>query len=453
MLELGIFAAVIALYGLVAVRAEGVGLSRPMVFVVAGGLAALAGTTEALPEGEPSTGLLALSEIALALVLFADSSRISLARLRRGAALPLRLLGPGMVLSIGLATLVGLWLLGALGAWECAVLAAILVPTDAALGAAVVEDERVPRRIRQALNVEAGLNDGLAVPFLLLFVAGATVSEGLEPASFWVVTMLEKVGIGLLAGVAVGALAGELARRARSNGSSSPASEQMALAGVAIALFVFTEELGGSGFIAAFAGGLAVGERLRAPAVGFVDEGGALVSSFVFFTLGIFAIEFADEITWQACIYAVLSLTLVRMLPVAIALRGSGLSRQSIAFIGWFGPRGLASVVLVLVVLEQESQLEHVDTVVVATLVTVILSIVAHGFSAGPLSGRYGAWAASLPPGAPELGEAPDVPTRRGSRDAGAGDGSRQRGEKPAGIEVVVNRVPGTRTEAGDVPG
>ena len=137
---------------------------------------------------------MSLAEVALTLVLFADASRVSLAQLRRGAALPARLLGPGMLLSIGLGTVVGLWLFGALDAWECAALAAILAPTDAALGAAVVEDQRVPQRIRQALNVEAGLNDGLAVPFVLLFVAGATVTEGFEPGSFWATTLVQKVG-------------------------------------------------------------------------------------------------------------------------------------------------------------------------------------------------------------------------------------------------------------------
>ena len=176
---------------------------------------------------------------------------------------------------------------------------------------------------------------------------------------------------------------------------------------------MFTEELGGSGFIAAFVGGLAAGSRLRderAPALGFTDEEGAVVGAFVFFALGLFAVELFDQLTWQECAYAVLSLTLVRMLPVAIALIGSGLRAPTVAFIGWFGPRGLASVVLALVVLEEEHQLPHIDTVVLTTLVTVILSVVAHGFSAAPLSGRYGAWAAKLPPDAPELGEAPAYP-------------------------------------------
>jgi NhaP-type Na+/H+ or K+/H+ antiporter len=417
MLGLGIFAAVFVIYGLVTQPAERVGLSRPMVFAATGAVVALTGVVEPLPGGEPAGVLLSLAEIALALVLFADASRVNLGRLRQGMGIPMRLLGPGLLLSMGLGTLVGLLLFEGLDGWECAALAAILAPTDAALGAAVVEDERLPRSIRQALNVEAGLNDGLAVPFLLLFIAGATVTEGLEPASFWTSTALEKVGIGVLAGVLVGGVAGELARLARRARWSTTPSEQLATAGVAVALFVFTEELGGSGFIAAFVGGLLVGSRLRSErtrALGFTDEEGAVVGAFVFFALGLAAVELFDELTWQVCVYAVMSLTLVRMASVAIALAGSGLRAPTVAFIGWFGPRGLASVVLALVVLEQDRQLANVDTLVLATLATVILSILAHGFSAAPLARHYGEWAASLRPQAPERGEVPEIPTRLG---------------------------------------
>lgn len=417
MMGLGIFAAVFVVYGLVAARAERAGISRPMIFVAAGAGVALIDAVDPPPGGQDAGILLALSEIALALVLFADASRVNLGRLRRGASAPIRLLGPGMLLSIGLGTAVGALLLGGLDLWECAALAAILVPTDAALGAAVVDDERVPRFIRQTLNVEAGLNDGLAVPFLLLFLAGATVSEGFEPGSFLATTVIEKIGIGVLAGGLVGALAGELARRARSSGWSSRGSEQLAMAGVAVALFAFTEELGGSGFIAAFVGGLIAGSRMkseRRPALGFADDEGAVVAAFVFFALGLSFVGLVDALTWEIALYAILSLTVVRMLPVAIALVGSGLRRQTVLFIGWFGPRGLASIVLALVVLEQEQQLDNVDTLVLTTLVTVVLSVVVHGFSAGPLGRRYGAWAAKLPPGAPELAEPPEVPTRTG---------------------------------------
>lgn len=415
MLGLGVFAAIVAVYGLVAARLTSIGITRPMVFTAAGVVVAVTGAEHPLPEGEPATLLLAVAELALALVLFADASRISVAGLRQGAALPLRLLGPGMLLAIGLGTLAGLWLLGALNVWECAVLAAILAPTDAALGAAVVEDERVPHRVRQGLNVEAGLNDGLAVPFLLLFIAGTEVTEGLEPGSFLATTLVEKIGIGIAAGVFVGVVAGYAARRARAAGWSSESSEQIAMTGIAIALFVFCEEIGGSGFIAAFAGGLAAGNQLRSergPALMFIDREGAIVASFVFFALGLTVVALLDELTWEQVAYAVLSLTVVRMVSVAIALLGSGFRARTVLFTGWFGPRGLASIVLALVALEELGRSPAVDVVVLTSLITVILSIVAHGVTASPLSGRYGRWAKTLPPGAPEQGDAPDLPAR-----------------------------------------
>lgn len=405
MLALGIFAAVLAAYELAAAPLGRLGISRPMVFVAAGALVALTGAFQPLPGGELAGALLLLAEIALALVLFADASRVNLAWLRRDYAVPLRLLGPGMLMSIGLGTLVGAWLLDGLDGWECAALAAILAPTDAALGAAVVEDDRVPGPVRQALSVEAGLNDGLAVPFLLLFIAGATVSEGFEPGSYWASTALEKIGIGLLAGAVVGVVAGELVRRGRRAGWASGVSEQLAMAAVVVALFVFTEELGGSGFIAAYVGGLVAGARLgrgSAPAVWFIDEEGAVVGAFVFFALGLVALELLDAITATVVVYALLSLTVIRMVPVAIALIGSGLSARTVAFVGWFGPRGLASVVLALVVLEGDEELQSIDTLILATLLTVILSIVLHGLSAGPLARRYGEWSRRLPATAPE---------------------------------------------------
>ena len=405
MVVLGIFAAALAAYELAAARLERFGISRPMVFVGVGALVAAVGIIDPI-EGESTAGiLLPLAEIALTLVLFSDASRINLGWLREDYGLPTRLLGPGLLMSIGLGTLVGLWLFGELDAWECGLLAAILAPTDAALGAAVVEDERVPGKLRRSLNVEAGLNDGLAVPFVLLCAAGATVVEGFEPGSFWATTLVEKIGIGVAAGIAVGLLAGELARRGRRSGWASGTSEQLALAGVAVALFVFTEELGGSGFIAAFVGGLTAGARLRVdskPAVAFVDEEGALVAAFVFYALGMSAVALFGDLTGEIVLYAVLSLTVVRMAPVALALIGSGLRARTVAFVGWFGPRGLASVVLALVVLEQDNELQGIDTIVLATLATVVLSIVVHGFSAAPLSRRFGEWAKGLPPDAAE---------------------------------------------------
>jgi NhaP-type Na+/H+ or K+/H+ antiporter len=417
MLGLGIFAAVVAVYGLVAAQLGRMGVTRPIAYTAAGVVVGVAGVEQPLAEGRPAGLVLAVGEIALTLVLFADASRITLSGLRHGTTLPLRLLGPGMLLSVGLGTLAGLWLFGALDVWQCAVLAAILAPTDAALGAVVVRDRRVPGRIRQALNVEAGLNDGLAVPFLLLFIAGVEVKEGLAPGSFFATTLLEKIGIGVVVGIALGAAAGYAARRTREDGWSTRGSEQLALAGAAVAIFVFCEELGGSGFIAAYVGGLAAGNLLRSergPAMVFTDREGAIVSSFVFFLLGLIAVELVGELTWRSVAYAVLTLTVVRMVSVGVALAGSGFGRPTVAFVGWFGPRGLASIVLALVALEELGASPATDLIVLTALMTVVLSVVAHGVSASPLADRYARWAGTLPAAAPELGETTELPARPG---------------------------------------
>lgn len=195
----------------------------------------------------------------------------------------------------------------------------ILAPTDVSLCAPAVQDQRVPARIRFALDAESGLNDGPAVPLLLLFV---TVAEGIRPASFWATTALRTIGIGVLAGIVVGLLAGELVRRARRSGSTAPTSEGLALAGMAVVAFVFTQELDGSGLIAAFVAGLAASTRLSGedePALGFAEEEGAVAATFVFFALGLVGFELLDQVTWRECAFAVLSLTVVRPLAVALA--------------------------------------------------------------------------------------------------------------------------------------
>lgn len=221
--------------------------------------------------------------------------------------------------------------------------------------------------------------------------------------------------------------------------------------GFALALFVFTQHAGGSGLIAAFVGGLAAESRLhgeREPALGSTDEEGVVIGTFVFFPLGLTGIKLFDQLTWQECVYAGLSLTVVRMLSVAAALIGSGLRLPTVGFMGWFGPRGLASVVLALFVLAGDHRLAHINTLVLTALFTVTLSIVAHGLSAGPLSVRYGAWAATLPSSAGELREASAVPPPR-SILQGAGGMTARRGRQPAkGADESAVRRRGVRPDS-----
>jgi NhaP-type Na+/H+ or K+/H+ antiporter len=305
------------------------------------GSAAHAGGEEATREA-----VFVVAELALMLLLFTDAARIDPRRLR-GNVLPLRLLGIGLPLTIGLGTVLALLLLSDLEPWECAIVAAILAPTDAALGQAVVSSPALPLRIRQALNVESGLNDGGSVPFLTLFIALAAAEEGIEGG--WLQFTLEQIGYGALIGAAVGAVGGTALRYAAQRGWTAPVFEQLALAALAVIAWLLADLPGGNGFIAAFVGGGAAGMTmgpLRERVLDFTEEEGELLNLAVFFIFGVFAADVLGDVTWEVVAYAVLSLTLVRMLPVAVAVIGLGLRPATVAFLGWFGPRGLASIIL-----------------------------------------------------------------------------------------------------------
>ena len=396
MVVLGLLACLIFGFGLLSRRLEGTVVSAAMVFVTAGLVAGWTGLVDlgAATHAEPDTSreaVFLIAELALVLLLFTDAARIDPRHLRRNA-LPLRLLGIGLPLTIGLGTLLALVLLSDLDPWECAIVAAVLAPTDAALGQAVVSSPLVPLPVREALNVESGLNDGGSVPFLMLFIALAAAHEGLEEG--WVRFALEQIGYGTLIGLAVGGAGGAALRRAAGRGWTTTVFERLALAALAVIAWYAAGEAGGNGFIAAFVGGAAAGMAagtLRERLLDFAEEEGELLNLAVFLIFGVFAAEALGDVTWELVAYAVLSLTVVRMLPVALAVIGLGLRPATIAFLGWFGPRGLASIILALVVIEEEPALAGIDAIFLAMTVTVLLSVFAHGISAAPLTRRYAA--------------------------------------------------------------
>ncbi len=387
--------ALVFLYSLASRRLEGWNVSAPMVFVAAGVLL-----------GEDVIGLvdlnfdqeltLLIAEIALVILLFIDAQRIDVSQI---GSLPGRLLGIGLPLTIVAGAAAALLLLTDLEFWEAALIAVILAPTDASLGSAVVSNPRVPVRIRQALNVESGLNDGIAVPLLFLFLALAGTEEG-GSAGFWAEFALKQIGLGILVGLVVGVAGGWLAREAVRRDWAVAKFRQLAVPALALLAWAAAGELDGSGFIAAFVAGIAVGQIYADPIerdLDFAIDIGEALSLAVFFIFGaVLVLDAFGDLTWQIALYAVLSLTLIRMLPVAISMIGRDLDRASIAFVGWFGPRGLASIILVLVIIEEEADLAGLDLLVTAMAVTVTLSVLAHGITAGPLSERYGKHAEGL---------------------------------------------------------
>jgi NhaP-type Na+/H+ or K+/H+ antiporter len=404
MILLGLFASLVFLYSLVSGRLERTVVTAPIVFTAAGiMLAFLVPSTRAELELYRWAFLL-IAEVGLVMTLFTDASHLSLPLLRGGSGLPARLLGIGMLPTILLGAVAALVVLGDLSLWEAGILAAILAPTDAGLGQAIVSSPRVPMPIRQALNVEAGLNDGLSVPFLMFFVALALRSTG-EVGTVLARFLGEQLGYGTLVGIGIGLGGGWLLGLTHRRGWIAETMQPLGLVALPLLCVLASEATGASMFIAAFVAGLAVqagfSEAGRHGAE-FAEEWGQLFNFFVFFLFGLLVTEAWMRFTPGVVLYAILSLTVVRMAPVALALTGTSLSTSTVLFVGWFGPRGLASIVLGLVYLEQHAHLSGEPTMKLAVMVTVLLSILAHGLSALPGINLYARRIASLDSGAPE---------------------------------------------------
>ena len=391
MVDLAVLASVVFVFGLVSRRLEGTVLTAPLVFVAAGVILGPAGLGLVEFKLDDHTVLL-LGEIALAIVLFTDAARTKLSALRHNEGLPLRLLGIGMPLTIALGAVVAALVLTDLTFWEAAIVGTVLAPTDAALGQAVVSNPRVPLRVRQALTVEAGLNDGLSVPFLALFLNLAVAEEKLQPASYWIRFALEQVGLGVLVGAGVGMAGGWLVSLASKSGWMTDSSQRLALLALALIAWALADQLGGNGFIAAFVGGLVIGptvKRVGEQLILFTEAEGQLLNLSVFFIFGVLVVGLIQPLSWEVALYGLLSLTLIRMLPVAASLVGTRLRGVSMLFMGWFGPRGLASIVLGLIVVAEAPLLAGREQIELVVALTVLLSVLLHGITAAPLSAKY----------------------------------------------------------------
>lgn len=404
MILLGIFLTVVFLFSLVSKRAQKSILTAPMVFTLAGMFAYLV-----LPETSQATvnhkTVLVIGEITLALVLFSDATKINVRRVMREYQLPSRLLGIGMPLTIILGGLLALLLFSDFSIWEAAILATILAPTDASLGAAIMHSKRVPAIIRQTLNLESGLNDGLSIPLLMLFIGLASVESPGEDRS-WIVFTAQQIGFGLLVGLGIGWFGGWLAATAEKKDWMTKAAQQLALIAIAILSWWVAEKVvGGNGFIAAFIAGALVREGYQEAherMTEFSEAWGDLLIYFVFFLFGLISMPHLQKLNGPVWVYALLSLTLVRMLPVGLAMIGSKLHTSSILFLGWFGPRGLASIILGLIFVDQKTNLSVEPVIVLAIIATVLLSVFAHGISSAPAINLYARQTATLESGSLE---------------------------------------------------
>ena len=405
---MAVVAATIFAWGLISARLERADLTAPIVFVAVGAILAALGLIDisAAPENFKP-----LVEVTLVWVLFSDAARVRVPDIRNDLGCYVRLLGIGLPLTVAFGWVLASWLVPGLDMWLALLVGAALAPTDAALGVPVVTNRLVPSRVRRLITVESGLNDGIATPLVVLAIAGAASVEGHAEAPGLGEALVE-LALGVVVGVAVGFVGGGLLRWARRRGWSAEEFVGIAVLALALGSYAGAIAMGGNGFVAAFCGGLAFGAAAgrRGPAeVVFLEQASGLVSLLVWIVFGVIAVPIVlNGVDLTTVLYAVLSLTLVRMLPVALVLVGTGLDRKTVLFIGWFGPRGLASLVFALLAVEELGP--RADPAVVAIAITVFLSVLAHGLSAAPLAARYGR-AVAAPEPEPDH-PVPDVPVR-----------------------------------------
>ncbi|MDV7353532.1 cation:proton antiporter [Rhodococcus oxybenzonivorans] len=396
-------AAILLAYAAVSGRTAGTPITAPIVFTVGGLL--LGASTVGLIDVHPAAETVKLlAEVTLALVLFSDASRVNLSALRAEIALPARLLGIGLPLTIATGFGAALLLLGDLAWPEALLLAVILAPTDAALGQAVVTLPILPSRIRQGLNVESGLNDGICVPLFLIVLAIAQAEAGAIGGGAAARLVAEQIGYGIVAGIGAGAIAAAILVIAGRHRTIDPLWAQTVPLTAALLAYTVAVPLGGSGFIAAFVGGLTFnairhraevnhGDGESSDGADSLDEAGDLFSAITFIVFGAVLLGPAlGHLSWAVLGYAVVSLTVVRMVPVALSLVGTRPRAPTVAFLGWFGPRGLATIVFVILIFEESGELPHEELLLTTAVITIGLSVLAHGLTAAPLADRYAAW-------------------------------------------------------------
>ncbi len=414
---LAILAVALLAVATVSRRLSGTPVTPAMVFVAIGLLVGPK-VLDGIDLESSSETVRTLAEATLAFVLFSDASRIDLGQLRLEVGLPVRLLGIGLPLTIVLGALVAMGIFDQLTAAEAFILAVVLAPTDAALGQAVVTEPRVPARIRQGLNVESGLNDGICVPLLFAAVALADVESDISGGRSAGTLVLEEIGYGIVGGVVGGLVVAAIVIYAGRRELIADAWRQVIPGAGAALAYGTASALGGSGFIAAFVAGMTFRLVLRRDP-GQINElterVGSVLNGLTFVLFGAILLGPAlGELTWQLVLYAVLSLTVVRVLPVAVAMLGTRAKVPTLAFMGWFGPRGLASIVFAVIIID-EANLPHEVLIVAAIYLTVGLSVLAHGLTAAPLAARYASWYEQHPSEkAPPMESAPADVTRVG---------------------------------------
>ncbi len=382
-----ILAAGLLAFGLISQRIERLALTAPMLFLLLGVASGPLLFDWSAPAIE-SSALKIIAELTLALILFTDASQVQRSHLVKFENLPIRLLGIGLPLTMLAGAAIAFILYP--GHWQVAVMIGIiLAPTDAALAQSVFSASAIKEKLRHSITVESGLNDGLALPFLLLIIAIASAGDlsTVDPW-YWGNFLFKQIALGALVGIAVGYLGGYLLEKAGKHDWMGPVFQRLASVALALVTYTGAEHSGGNGFIAVFMAGLflhagrtMVVTRLKE----FGEAEGQLLTLVMFFLFGLIYVPDAlPQITSATILYALLSLTLIRIIPVLLALSGTGLSIKEKLFLGWFGPRGIASILYLLMVIEQlgfAEQLPGYQLLFPTVVTTVVLSIFVHGMS------------------------------------------------------------------------
>ena len=416
MIEIAAIALVFLIFSLFSRILAKTVISAPMFFLGAGLLLA-SDLVRVVNFEDAAPMLLYVGVAALGLSFFTDASRISLAALPGNLSLPARLLLVGLPLTFLLGTLLAGWLLPGLFWVEAALLAVILTPADTGLITVFLNSPQVPARVRQALNIESSLNDGLTTPIAAILITLSQTRLGFESIGYRLSFPLEQILVALVVGLLVGGLGGWLLRHAVQKQWIVPSFQGLVFPSLTMLALTLASCLNGNYFIACFIGGVALGFFVRdfSPQhSGFAETLTHLLSLVVFLFLGAKVVQMWSVITWPIIFYALLSLTVVRILPVAAAMWGKGLRWESLLCLGWFGPRGLASIILATIVVNNLSGIPHAETIIAAVAATVALSVVLHGVSAIPLVAWYSRRMERLGAESPENRPVDDIPSRLG---------------------------------------
>ncbi len=368
----GLLAVVAALSGLM----RGTVLSASVLSVVLGiGLAA----TGAIHVDATDRAIVELIELALILTLFSDGMFVERELLQRHWSPVARALVIAMPITMALLALAAKALFPALDWAEAFLLGAVLSATDPVVTSAVVTSRLVPSAVRHTLNLESGLNDGLALPFVLFFLVLASPGgdAGTEAAK-----LAGEAAVGAAIGLALGALGGRLHRHLPGGGLTAR-YEGIYAVGFAFVAFGLADSTFGNGLIAAFVCGIAMGATEREVPQGFVEfaeNASAIFQVLTFFVFGglIVATGFHHSIP-PLVAFVLFALLIARPVAVMLSFLRTGLPRAEKLFMAWFGPKGVASMLFALFVLK--SQVGNGELIFDVAAIAIIASIVAHGLT------------------------------------------------------------------------